>query len=141
MTQANSIYRAINTFMDQHLPQEAHIPFYAILIPTTLEVCFRVIRRTIYKKMEKNDDDLPEINKWLDRRKKIIVGFIGLELVQTVAFLKFSLSNRWFLFPACYTFSYFAWTVYCYKQEGQSSAIYKTMDGDVQNRQPRSGEQ
>lgn len=135
MTQANPIRRAINTFMDQHVPREAHMPIYACLIPLTIQVCCRVMRQKICQQIEKTDDH-SVVKQSFNLRNKIIVVFLSLEVVQTVAFLKFSFSNRWFLIPAFYTLGHFAWTAYSYKQESQIEyKIYKSMDGDVDYRQ------
>ncbi|MBS0648584.1 MAG: hypothetical protein JSS10_05085 [Verrucomicrobia bacterium] len=124
MTQAQDpISRVLNAFMEQHAPR------YACSIPFATQIVFKVARQKLYEKMR--DHPLPNfIKNSLDLRHKIILGFQGLQAIETVIFLKLSLSNRWFLLPACYTLGHFVWTAYSYSRERQIAPNqYQTMDG------------
>lgn len=130
MTQAQDpIGRAIKTFMDHYVPREAHMPVYLCSIPFATQIVFKVARQKFYEKMR--DNPRPNfIKSSLALRHKIIVGFQCLQAIEAVIFLKLSLSNRWFLLPACYTLGHFAWTAYSYTRERQYLPDkYLTMEG------------
>jgi hypothetical protein len=130
MTQTqDTIGLAIHTFMEQHVPRLAHIPIYVCSIPFATQIVFKVARQKLYEKMSENP--VPNfVKNSLALRHKIIVGFQGLQAIETAIFLKLSLSNRWFLLPACYTLGHLVWTAYSYSRERQYLPDkYLTMEG------------
>jgi hypothetical protein len=129
------ISRAVNHFIVQYLPHNSHIPLYASLIPLTLQVCCRVMRQEIRKKII-NSRSNQFVVEALNKRDKIIKGFLFLEALETIAFLGLSLSNRWFLIDAFYTLGHCAWTALSFRDEDKLTPdSYYTMDGPISFRE------
>lgn len=128
------ISRATNHFIVQYLPRNSHMPLYTSLIPLTLQICCRVMRQELRKKLN-NSRSHQFVIAGLDKRNRSIRGFLCLEALETIAFLGLSFSNRYFLINAFYTLGYCAWTAYSFRQERLSPLgrghYYVSMDGNI----------
>ena len=129
------ISQAVNHLIGQYLPRNSHMPLYASLIPLTLQICCRVMRQELRKKLNNSRSHQFVIDK-LNKRNIAIRGFLCLEALETIAFLGLSLSNRYFLINAFYTLGHCVWTAYSFGQErGEhveyGSHYYSSMDGVI----------
>lgn len=129
------ISRAVNHLIVQYLPRNSHMPLYTSLIPLALQICCRVMRQEIQKKLN-NSRSHQFVIEGLDKRNMAIRGFLCLEALETIAFLVLSLSNRYFFINAFYTLSHCAWTAYSFRQEKDEdvehgSHYYFSMDGVI----------
>ncbi len=128
------ISRAVNHLIGQYLPRNSHMPLYTSLIPLTLQICCRVMRQEIRKKLNHSRSNQFVVDK-LNKRNTAIRGFLCLEALETIAFLGLSLSNRYFLINAFYTLGHCAWTAYSFSQEREENSEfldrYYSMDGVI----------
>jgi len=128
------ISQAVNHLIVQYLPRNSHMPLYTSLIPLTLQICCRVMRQELRKKLNNSRSHQFVIDK-LNKRNIAIRGFLCLEALETIAFLGLSLSNRYFLINACYTLGHCAWTAYSFRQEREENSEildrYYSMDGVI----------
>jgi len=133
MTQAQDPFsRAVNHLIQHYLPRDSHVPLYASLSPLITQLCFKVMRQEIRKKLMRNTQDKDFVVNTLNKRNMIIQGFLYLEALETVAFLALSLSNRYFLINAAYTCAHVAWTAYSFRHEGNFAPdTYRSMDGPL----------
>jgi hypothetical protein len=128
------ISRAVNHFIVQYLPRNSHMPLYTSLIPLTLQICCRVMRQELRKKLNNSMSNQFVVNG-LNKRNMAIRGFLCLEALEAIAFLGLSFSNRYFLINAFYTLGHCAWTAYSFRQERLEAVgyghYYLSMDGNI----------